>query len=503
MLQRLNLIDKGQPSQSLTLNPQRLVNLYPTNSFGQESAKTPKALYRTPGTKLFATLPNAGMVRNVLEYRNELYVVSDNILYVVGPSANATRLGTLNTYSGYVSMINNGTQLMLDDGLNGYTYTFSTYVFATIADADFDPSGYVTTQATRAIFIRPDTSEFAISALDDFTSYDVLDFATAESIPQRGVAPFATATDLYILGEKNTEVWSLTQDSLFPYVVRTGVNIPYGLAAKKSIVDIDGQLFFVGRNDQGSKLLIKLSGYTPELAIDEASQYQLSQLETVDDAEAYSFQMNGRIFYAITFPTENKSYLLDIQSKTLIEWSSWYLSGYASSGDPIYVQGRHVGNYYAFFDGKHIVGDYRGGGRLLELDHLTHADYECGVDDSIYFEWSTPVIHKDKYRVYFEALEIDMEVGTSSVSAASGDGTNLPLLRIALSTNGGRSYGYERIVNFGYTGQYNKRVKLLKWGQFLDGNLKIYGNHPSFIAIYGLIAEVDTEDQFMLKTKGQ
>lgn len=497
MYTRLNLIDKGQPSQAIALDPQHLVNLYPVTSFNETSAKSPAALYKTMGTKLFTTLPNQGTVRNILEFRNELYVVCDNFFYVVGPSGNAVNLGSLATYSGYVSMINNGSQLLLDDGLHGYTYTFATYVFAQVTDPNYVPSGYVTAQASRAIFMVPNSNVFFISNLADYTTWNALNFATAESIPQRGVAAFATPIDLFLFGEKNTEVWALTSDSLFPYAPRTGVNIPYGCAARRTIVYVNGTLLWLSKNDQGQAMLMSLANYSPQLQLDEAAQYQLSQISTISDAYAFSFQQAGHVFYALVFPTANKSFLYDIATQTLIDWSSWSITDYTEAGTPNYTNGRHLSSCYAFFDGMHVIGDYRGGGNLLILDSNTYTDYNCGPDNSIYVEWRTSITHKNKYRVYLSSVELDMETGVSPIHN-SNETTNDPELILALSKNGGRSYDYKRRVNIGFTGEFKKRPRKRNWGTFRDGSFKIYGNHSCFIAIFGIIADLDDEGEYPL-----
>jgi hypothetical protein len=496
---KINLFDTGTQANAVQLSPSKLTNLYPVTSFGVGNPKA-KALYKTPGTSLFSTMPNELKIRGMLEFKNVLYTVCGNKLFAVGTSGAITSLGTLNSFSGRVSIINNGTQLLLDDGINGYVLTINTGVLTTISDPDYTPSGFVTYQGFRAIFAVPSSSEFRISDLNDFTSYDPLNFANAESIPQNLVCAFATQSDLYLFGEKKSEIWYNSGDANFPYTKNQNANIPYGCAARFSIVEINNSIIFLSRNDQGRALLITLNGYVPQILTDENGVNELANLQTIDDAYAFSFQQNGHIFYALIFPTENKSYLYDVTTQAFIHWSSWSQSGLTSSGAPIYELGRHLADGYAYFNNKHIIADYRGNGNLLELSSDIFTDYDAGSDDSIYCELITPVISLNRDRIYIDSMEIDLEKGVT-ISSELDSSDEAPLLSISLSKDSGRLFDYTRIVNYGFTGEYRKRVKLNKWGYFRDGSIKLFTNHSSFVAIFDLIINLRLENPASTMTK--
>lgn len=103
---------------SLNLADQWCINLFPT-LVDTKSGKAPGALYSTPGLNLEVTV-GSGPLRGFEVFKGLLYVVSGNRIYTVNSSFNATLVGTIGTVTGPVSIINNGRQLAVFDGQNGY-----------------------------------------------------------------------------------------------------------------------------------------------------------------------------------------------------------------------------------------------------------------------------------------------------------------------------------------------------------------------------------------------
>ena len=80
---------------------------------------------------------------------------------------------------------------------------------------------------------------------------------------------------------------------------------------------------------------------------------QLNQLfEEMDvksDAICYTYSRKGNIFYVMIFPTENKTYVLNLATNFIHQWASGVR------------QNRHRSNCYESFNGKDLVGDYING----------------------------------------------------------------------------------------------------------------------------------------------
>lgn len=111
-------------SRSQNLSDAQCQNLYPS-SVDTKDGKDVAAFYSTPGLTLLCVC-GIGPVRGSKQFQPAipalpiLYVVSGSALYTVTQSYVATLVGTLGTSIGPVSIITNGTQVAIFDGVNGY-----------------------------------------------------------------------------------------------------------------------------------------------------------------------------------------------------------------------------------------------------------------------------------------------------------------------------------------------------------------------------------------------
>src|SRR5712692_4503272 len=116
----LQLFGRGFSSKSKVVTSQLLTNLYrEPETDDQDRAAMP--LYATPGR---APVGNFGALpaRGAHQAGNFIYAVHGATLYKITNAFAFTAVGTLNTSSGRVGMEDNGTQLIIVDGVNGYIY---------------------------------------------------------------------------------------------------------------------------------------------------------------------------------------------------------------------------------------------------------------------------------------------------------------------------------------------------------------------------------------------
>src|ERR1700678_9079 len=114
-----NFLGPAYADLSKNLALQQSINLYFSPLDGGAKGKAEGSLRLTPGLTLLATCGN-GPIRGVGGLGTTLYVVSGNQVYSVTTGWVATLLGTINTNSGPVSIINSPTQLVIFDGIHGY-----------------------------------------------------------------------------------------------------------------------------------------------------------------------------------------------------------------------------------------------------------------------------------------------------------------------------------------------------------------------------------------------
>lgn len=105
-------------SWSFNLTFQQCVNLFPT-LVDTRQGKAVGALYSTPGLDLLASL-GVGPSRGFKVFQGLLYIVSGNSVYSLDLGFASTLIGTIGTSHGPVSIVSNGNQLAIYDGINSY-----------------------------------------------------------------------------------------------------------------------------------------------------------------------------------------------------------------------------------------------------------------------------------------------------------------------------------------------------------------------------------------------
>jgi len=76
----------------------------------------------TPGLLKWISAPNNLPIRGIYTYNSILYFVAGSIMYSVNQAETITTLGSLYSTNGNVIFSNNGQQIIMVDGLNGYVY---------------------------------------------------------------------------------------------------------------------------------------------------------------------------------------------------------------------------------------------------------------------------------------------------------------------------------------------------------------------------------------------
>lgn len=163
-------------------------NWYPYSS---KKGKSKLSLYPTPGQTIFSDI-GTGPQRGEINYNGQYFIVSGNQFYEVDAAGNETLKGTLNTSVGDCKLAsngaNNGQQICIVDGLNGYIWNsqYSTFsqikqfstgtTTTTTADklvdtgADFITDGVV---AGTIVYNTTDLTKATVTAVDSATTLSV------------------------------------------------------------------------------------------------------------------------------------------------------------------------------------------------------------------------------------------------------------------------------------------------------------------------------------------
>lgn len=465
MLKPVPLFGLGVTGKSVNVNAQQRLNLYCEVQSDPETNTL--AIYGTPGLAASANY-GASPARGAYTMKEfRYYVFNDDLIRVAGDGTNIN-IGTLLTSTGKVYMSDNGTQLIVVDGPNGYIWNTVTLAFAQITDMDFPGADTVTFMNGYFIVNKPLSAQFYISALYDGLSWDALEFATAESNPDDLVRVFADNGQLVLFGGISTEFWGDSGALDFPFARLGSSAIEWGLAARASLAKYDNSMIFLRKNRLGAVQICTIVGYTANPVSTPELDFVIGQYSVVSDAVGFALMKGGHAFYQINFPTENRSWMYDLQS------NSW-----SQVGDEF---SRHRAELQLQFNDKSYVTDFENG-FVYEFSETEYTNNgEQIVKQLICRHQPTGDFSK------FSQLWLEMEAG---VGLLSGQGSN-PQVMMQISRDGGHTWGSEQWRPIGKMGKYRVRAIWNSLGQSRDWLFKFRITDSikvAFVAAWGRVGK--------------
>lgn len=441
-------------SGSLPISAQECTNWYV--NVVQTQGLSPETLFGTPGITPVAT-SGGGRInvnRGSWDLAGVPYFVNGTTLYrLESDLITLTALGTI-TGTGRVWMSDNGTQLcILVPGTTstGYIFTTDPDSLVTIVDADFKANGEPQSlQYIDGYFqFNTSTSKFIISALNDGTSYNALDFGSAEVDPDNIVSSVVFRNQLFIAGTETLEVFQNIGGADFPFS-RTGLFVSKGVISPFAIVQANDNLLWVGAGKDESPAIWSLSGNLPEkvssTAID--TLLQTFTLDELSGVFGWSYSQNGAYFTAFSLPTTTIVY------DTIN--GRWHERKSQLPGDTglLTVIRSRVNSVVTAY-GKVLVGDSQDG-RIGFLDPATFKEYEFTMLRPI----STQPFQNNMNPFFVSFLELTVESGMGNNDVVD------PKIRLEISSDGGKTYKYDQTRRLGKKGEYGHRVIWRRLGRF-------------------------------------
>lgn len=469
---KTQFLGQAYKARSLPLEAQTLINLYIEVDETQQGSE-PAAFYGTPGLTL-RNSDGAGEVRGLLAIGAYLYAVIGNTVYAIDYSWHASSLGTLPNSSGRVSMTYNDTQLLISHSDGWHYVTLPTTLLAAVADTDQPTDSIVTYQDGYVIFTQGG-GEFGITALSDVTSIDPLDFATAEGAPDDTVAVLSDHRELWLFGTRTTEVWYNSGDPSFPFTRAVNGFLETGTVARWSPAKADNTVFWLGQDDKGAGVVYRADGYTPKRISTFAIETAIASYSRIDDAFGYCTQQDGHVFYVLTFPTGDATWVFDVAS------GAWHQRAWMDSNGVLH---RHRGNCHAYFNNYHVVGDWENG-KIYTMEPDVYTD----DGEEIYRERAWAHIEKENRWIRHNRLELIGEMGVG-LDGSPTLGVN-PTVTLRYSNDGGRTWSNEHTQSMGPIGQTDQIAVWRRLGLGFRRVYEVSTTDPVKVAWFG--ANLDAE----------
>lgn len=465
-------------NQSLVEQGERCVNLYPERYEQAASAPNQEGLFFTavPGYSAFATLPKSPIQHMVVANNGTLYVIAGGEFYEVSAAAVIKHRGSVHIPSGgsHYRSADNGLQLLVVNDGNSWLYTYSTRTIQAVSIDDPVDCAFIDGYF---IALKRDSRQFQISAIMDGTTWDALDFAVAEGAGDNISAIFADHRELWLFGERRTEVFYNSGNPDFPFERLPGGFIEHGCAAPLSVAKLDNSLVWLGGDARGSGMAWRANGYTPQRISNHAVEWVWSQYERIDDAVAYAYQETGHQFYVLHFPSARPTRIMadgapsvGYAGATWVYDASTNLWHERAYWDQVRgVEGAHRGRFHAFAFGKHLLGDYTSG-----------ALYEQAADVHDFAgaprRWfrSAPYLTNENRRTFYSRFELLYLAGQGT---STGQGA-APVARLKWSNDAGATWSNELDASMGAIGATNQRCFWNRLGSGRRRCFAVTGSDP-------------------------
>jgi hypothetical protein len=237
-------------------------------------------------------------------------------------------------------------------------------------------------------------------------------FSSKDGSPDNLVALIVDHREVYLMGEASSEVWTDVGAVPFPFQRIPGTSTQHGVAARFSLARLGDSFAYVSRNNRGQAQIMQMKGYVPSRISNHAVENSITN-QYVDDAIAWTYQLEGHEVYVVSFPTLNLTWAYDIASGM---WHKWLYT------DNTGIYSRHRGNCCAVFQGMVLVGDYANGS-IYELDKQNYTDN----GQNIRRLRRAPHLVTDLQRQYFDELQIQFQPGVGTTGTSVSTDTNIYL----------------------------------------------------------------------------
>lgn len=466
---RLQWTVEDAPGKMRVADGGELVNLYPEILSG--GAKSEVVLYGTPGLEPFADVPTPP-IRALHQFQDAVLVITNTKVYRLDSDGTLTPLGHSGfgyvdialDPSGHVSVADNGIQAVIVDGTSGYwTDPNDDDAPYEITAPGFSPADTVTFQDGYFIFNRAGTRQFFLSDLYA-TTFDPLNFASAEAVPDDLLAVFSLRQTLWLFGSRSIEFWYNSGGADFPFERLQGQFASQGIAAIASIVPMDNSLFWLGAD----RIVYRAEGYTP-VRVSTHAMESLIQYGDISDAHAYTYMERGHAFYVLTLPTLKLTIAYDAATGV------WHRRRN-------YTFGRQLPGSYVHAFGQHLVGDFQAG-RIYTMRENVYED----AGDPIVREAVSPPITMDGTRLRMNRFELEMQGGIGLNMAQGVD----PQAMLQWSDDNGHTWSREHWAKIGKIGEYTTRVAWRRMGAFRDRRIRVRISDPVPVSMLRAWTEVD------------
>lgn len=437
-----------------------------TEEMGPEG-KIAFPIYARPGLRAFATATGHNGTRGLYARSDGgLLAVQGRQLLLVDSIGSFSELGGIPSDGPAYFAENLASPREVAIVSGGLAYVVSGTTLTQIADTDLPGANSCGFCGSYVLFGVPD-GRFFWSEANNASSIAALDFATAEGNPDGLVRLVVKRLEVWLFGQRSTEVYSLTGDAENAFQRLPGAYIERGCLAGASVASIEDLLIWVA--DDGT--VRGAEGYS-------GTRISTHGLERLIAAEAdkgalvaWTISDRGHSWYVLSGAGFTQAF--NLTTKTWVDWQS-------------YGSARFKAQHHAKIGDRHIVGDATGAA-LYEMSADLHDD----AGDPLVWTIEAPILHKYPSRLTLGEIAVDVVAG-QGLNSTSADLLD-PTIGLSLSKDGGTTWAPERRKPIGRIGQTKRRVRWHRNGQSSEDGFKLRLSASAAVARGISGASVDVE----------
>lgn len=459
--------------KTLFANAQDCINLYPMRTKLAEysdkkvSQSLPERviMYPTPGYKFLRNVA-PGAIRALYVINNTIYIVCGNTFYSFTPlgspgdliNGDFVNLGTLNTSTGWCSIVSNTVQIVIGDGQFGYVYTIATNTFSTISTSGGFPATGVTNVTYfdgYVIGAQQNSKTVWQSNQLDATTWGAQAFYTVDTFPDNIVAVWSDELQLYVMGPKITEVQADAGTIPYAFQKVPNVLIQAGLVAAATLCKVANTTFFLASDIAGKAYVAAFNSYDTKVISTPPINEAIERYTTISDAFAYAYREGDNHFYVITFPSAKATWAYDIKMDM---WHKRSING-----------GADLPVACVLWQGIQIVGDLQGNLYQMSQNYSYYSVGNSGVDLPMQRSRTCAHINAEYKSLFINELLINMQMGSGFISDKNlvpQPSAQAPLATLAVSKDFGNTWINVPTRSIGYVGQYQLRMSWRNLGRF-------------------------------------
>ena len=407
---------------------QSAINCYPQRLDGDNMM-----MQSIPGEVQIAAL--SGAVRGSRNCSGRWFVVAGTTLYEMAADGSYTTRGTI-AGAAFAGLANNANQVAIVTGANLYVFNLTTNALVQVTVAGWLGSDDVVEIDGYFIFVRPDTQQFYISAIDDGTKLDALDFSSADTSPDNIVTQRVSHRQLWLFGTQSTEIWIDSGRAAFPFVRYQSYTLDVGCVGKRAAINAADTLLWIGQTPRGTGIVYMAIGNQPSRISTQAVEEALRASTDLSGAEMWCYQIEGHEFIGINAPGLTSTWVYDAAMQQWHERAEW-----SDGWQPL--RSRLVTAYA----GQLYAGD--ADGKVTRLDPSVNT-----------LNGRTLVRERTWPHLIQSSLEPTTFFGLE-LAMTTGQGGNVTL---EMSNDGGATFGPKLLRALGAIGRVMQRVRWLNLG---------------------------------------